>query len=433
MPAAEPLPELEHGFADGERGFERLIAELAAGLIVSAGDELDSGIERALARIVAFYGADRSTLFRLIASPADEATDAGGGESVGLDMIATDSWAVEGVDRLSGVFGSAAFPWALAAVLRGEGIELDPVEGRPPEASVDLASCRRWGVRSVIATPLVSAGKVVGALAIGQVRERRSWSTAELGQLATVAGLFASAVARRHSHQALAEAHRHLDAAQSRFRLAAAAALQAQEEERGRVARDLHDDVVQRLVSLSLSLDLSGADPTIASEARAIAETVHGLSRSLHPRLVESLGFVGAVESELDSFTERFAGDVSLQVGSEDDEVGSDPRLLAVAPEVAGVGYRVLQEALRNILKHADATRVEIRCGIVGTCLRLEVEDDGRGFDPLAPSTGLGLISIAERVALVGGEATFGRAALGGAAVVATMPLEAASPDGVGA
>ncbi len=428
MPAAEPLGDLDGDAASNGRGFEPLIAELASGLIVSAGDELDSGIERALARIVRFYRADRSTLFRLTGSPADAAAEAAA--TSGRDMAATDSWAIEGVARLSGVFGSEAFPWSLAAVLRGESIELDPVAGRPAEAAADLASCRRWGVRSVIATPLVSAGRVVGALAIGQVHERRSWSATERGQLATVAGLFASAVARRHSHHALIEAHRRLETAQASFRQVAATALQAQEEERRRVARELHDDVVQRLVSLSLSLDLAGADPAVAQEARAIAETVHGLSRSLHPRLVESLGLAGAIESEIASFRERFSGEVSLHLGSGRDGAASIPRLHQVSPEVAAVGYRVLQEALRNVLKHAEATQVVIRCRIEGPHLRLEIEDDGRGFDPSAFSLGLGLTSIAERVALVGGESAFGRAGLGGAAIAASMPLEAASREG---
>lgn len=414
--------ELAVTFADGGRdleedpGFGRLIAGLAAGLIVSAGDALDSGIEQALERIVRFYGADRSTVFRIV-GPVGASTEAG----FDRDMVATDSWAVEGVDRIEGIFGSQSFPWALARVLRAETVELDTIASRPSEATVDLESCRRLSIRRVIATPLISAGRVVGTLAIGQVRERDPWSAIERAQLATVAGLFASAVARRHAHQELVEAHRHLEAAQGRFRQAAATALQAQEEERRRVARELHDDVVQRLVSLSLAIELAGSNSEIAEEARAIADTVHGLSRSLHPRLVESLGLGGAIEAEMASFAERFEGGARLQLGLVDG-CGDSP-LPAMPLEVASAAYRILQESLRNVLKHADAREVVVACAFERGRLLLRIDDDGRGFDPEAVPVGLGLVSIRERAALVGGEVSFGRSSLGGVSVRAWMPV----------
>ncbi len=405
-------------------GFGRLIAELAAGLIVSAGEALDSGIEQALERIVGFYGADRSTVFRIVSPPSVEPSDPALRSG---DMVATDSWAVEGVARIEGVFGSRSFPWALDRVLRGESIELDAMARRPAEAVVDLASCEILRIRRVIATPLISAGQVVGALAIGQVRDREPWSAIERAQLSTVAGLFASAVARRRGHQELVEAHRHLEAAQGRFRHAAATALQAQEEERRRVARELHDDVVQRLVSLSLSLELSGAVAGIAGEARAIAETVHGLSRSLHPRLVESLGLAGAIEAETASFAERFPGRARLRLAGEGETVG-DRGVHAIAPEVAAVAYRILQEALRNVLKHAEAGEVSVECSLEGGRLQLRIEDDGCGFASNHEGAGLGLVSIRERAALVGGVATFERSSLGGVAVVASLPVIPAKP-----
>ncbi len=418
-----PSADRDFESASAPRGFERLVAELAAILIVAAGDALDEGIERALERIVRFYGADRSTVFRLVCAGGEVALGGSRAEPQDADMVATDSWAVEGVARVEGVFGSTAFPWALRRTLRGESIELDAVEGLPAEATVDLASCRALGILGVIVSPLIAEARVVGAIAIGQVRERRCWSEEEREQLATVAGLFASAVARRRAHQDLAEAHRRLDAAQARFRLAAATALQAQEDERRRVARELHDDVVQRLVSLSLSVELSDADASIADEARSIAETVHGLSRSLHPRLVESLGLGGAIEAETAAFAERFRGEVGLILGAETGEDRSGSGLHAVPPEVAAVVYRVLQEALRNVVKHAEAMRVEVGCRVDRGWLELCVDDDGCGFDALAEHVGLGLVSMRERMGLVGGELAFERSPLGGSRVLATIPV----------
>lgn len=406
----------------GDGSFDSLVAELAAGLVVSEGGELDGGIETALRRIVCFYGADRSTLFRIGDSVAASADPERAGEGV---LIATDCWARPGVPRIEGVIDERLFPWASTTLRGGESLFLDPTRGVPAEAAEDLATCRSWGIASLIAAPLVAQGRVVGVVAIGQLSRRRPWSDAERLQLAAISGLLAGAVARRRSHLELASAREGLRDAEARFRRAATTAIRAQEEERRRIARELHDDVSQRLVSLSLELELAGVSESIAAEVRGLAEVVHGHSRRLHPRLVESLGLREAIETEIASFGDRFDGRVEF--------IANDRRDADEIPlEIASVAFRLVQESLRNVARHAGAEVVEIRLETSEEELRLAVEDDGCGFESAATPRGLGVVSMRERVALVGGDIAFGVGPLGGTLVEARLPRREPILDGDG-
>lgn len=416
--AAGPVDSATSPMSPTPRSFEGLLTELAAGLIVAEGGDLDGGIETALGRVVDFYGADRSTLFRH--------ADGGGfgADADKIELVPTDCATRPGIPRLEGILAGTHFPATLEAVLAGESVFLDPHRNLPAGAEVDHASCRALGIDSVIAAPLVADGLVVGAVAVGQLARRRSWTDAERIQLGTIASLLASAVARRRSHAELASARGRLEAAETRFRHAAAAALGAQEDERRRIARELHDDVTQRLVSLSLELESVGVPTSIADETRALAEAVHGHGRRLHPRLVESLGLRGAVEAEVEAFEGRFANPVDLRISERGD------RIVEVPFEIASVAYRVLQEALRNVLAHADASRVEVRLGIAPDRLRLGILDDGCGFVPESPPQGLGLASMRERVALASGRIEIETAVGRGVRIEIVLPLVDGHRDG---
>lgn len=189
--------------------------------------------------------------------------------------------------------------------------------------------------------------------------------------------------------------------------------LKAQEDERGRIARDLHDHVCQQLALLAIELDMPAAQRTDASDAaaatstppgttslgwkaRAIAADVHALARELHPARLEHLGLVAAVRS-LGQEVERVH---RLQV----DVVATDwptelPRGLVYCL------YRVAQEALQNVLKHSRAKAVQIAFRATARRLQLTIADDGRGFDAdsAAAPQGVGIASMRERLRAVGG------------------------------
>ncbi len=183
-------------------------------------------------------------------------------------------------------------------------------------------------------------------------------------------------------------------------RQAAAAALAAEEAERARVAQELHDGVGQSLTAILLeagmlaeSEQVTPADAArLRDAARASLAEVRAVARKLRPHVLEDLG----LRSALAALTQDLFSHGPTLVTRNVDAVLPD---LEDGTEV--VVFRIAQEALTNVARHADAASVEVRLQVVGERLELTVTDDGRGLLPDA--TGTGLRGMAERAALVGG------------------------------
>lgn len=182
-------------------------------------------------------------------------------------------------------------------------------------------------------------------------------------------------------------------------------AMRAAEEERRRWARELHDATLQGLGGLRMLLNAAarGSDPERlrAAVVEAIGRLegeigeLRGLIRELRPAALDELGLAAAIEGLATRACEGSGPAVCAEV-----------RLRAerFAPELETAIYRVVQEALTNAIRHAGATLVTITIADHGDVIRACVTDDGRGFDPVAPSGGFGLTGMRERVALLRGE-----------------------------
>ena len=213
----------------------------------------------------------------------------------------------------------------------------------------------------------------------------------------------------------------------ARERQLAAQVISAQDEERARVARELHDSTAQILTAVMLQLGAAARESTTPALDARIAtlrelaaealEEVRSLSHTMHPRVLDDLGLAAALE--------WLARQARAQ-GTMDVQVTACEFNPPIPPSVAAALYRVAQEALRNAARHADAHRVAVRLRRDGTVAVLEVEDDGVGFDvALAEERrpGMGLFSMRERVGLVNGRLTVRSIPRRGTRVVATVPL----------
>jgi signal transduction histidine kinase len=211
-----------------------------------------------------------------------------------------------------------------------------------------------------------------------------------------------------------------------RVRRLAAQVISAQDEERARVARELHDSTAQILAAVMLQLGVAARESTspvldariatlreLASEA---LEEVRSLSHTMHPRVLDDLGLTAALEWLARQTREQEAFDVEVFAAD-------GP---AIPAPLASVLYRVAQEALRNASRHAAPRRVEIYLRRSPTTVTLEVADDGRGFDVRRAEErrpGMGLFSMRERVGLVHGRLSVESSAGRGTRVVAALPL----------
>jgi two-component system sensor histidine kinase UhpB len=188
-------------------------------------------------------------------------------------------------------------------------------------------------------------------------------------------------------------------------RRAGSAALQGQEEERARVARDLHDEVNQSLTGLLLRLEAAreAAPPELEgelAETKALANQAMrellSLARQLRPTALDDLGLVAAIAGQVDQIAR---GGVEAVLREEGDFSDLDD-------DVQLVVYRVAQEALTNAARHSEAKRIGVSLRCSGGGVELEVADDGRGFAFEQSERGLGIGGMRERALLVGAELT---------------------------
>ena len=207
-------------------------------------------------------------------------------------------------------------------------------------------------------------------------------------------------------------------------RRAGSAALRAQEEERARVARDLHDEVNQSLTGLLLRLEAAreAAPPQLEpklAETKALANQAMtellSLARQLRPTALDDLGLAAAVAGQIEQLGR---GEIEASFAAEGD-------FSALDDDAQLVVYRVAQEALSNAARHSGAGRVEVRLRRPETGgVRLEVADDGRGFAFDESEGGLGIAGMRERALLVGGELTIESRPGHGTTVRLTLPGE---------
>jgi signal transduction histidine kinase len=200
----------------------------------------------------------------------------------------------------------------------------------------------------------------------------------------------------------------------------------AHEDERRRLSRELHDDLTQRLARLAIDAGKiehsapasNHGEPgrSMREELVRLSEDVHALSYRLHPSLLDDLGLVEALNAECDGFSRR----ESIPVEFKPRDVPRD-----VPPQTALCLFRVAQESLRNVARHAGASAVEVSLRKVDGGVEMVVHDNGTGFDPSHDRGrhSLGLASMKERVHLAGGELDIDTAPGQGTTVVAWVRL----------
>jgi signal transduction histidine kinase len=235
----------------------------------------------------------------------------------------------------------------------------------------------------------------------------------EQGKLLRMIGMVADNTQRKLAEEALAGVGRRL--------------IEAQEQERTRIARELHDDFSQRLALLAVELEELYQNPPISSEIQRrmgvlqrqvseIATDIQTLSHELHSSKLEYLGIAVAMRGFCREFSER--QDVEIDMRSHD-------LPSSLSPDISLCLFRVLQEALHNSAKYSGVRRVEARLWGEPDEIHLTVSDSGAGFDSEAAKEGrgLGLISMKERLNLVNGSLSIDSQPKSGTTIHARVPL----------
>ncbi len=239
-------------------------------------------------------------------------------------------------------------------------------------------------------------------------------------------------IALKESKQQHAQLMRKSLRAQEQLRHLSHEILSAQEQERKRISRELHDEIGQTLtavnvklatLTLQANLNVKVLKQTIRSTQRLVEQSmnkVHRFARDLRPPLLDDLGLIPALKAHLDTFTKQAGIPVRLKVFAAVEKLDAEKRTVL---------YRVVQEAVANIAAHAKASLVKVEIRKDGSVVRMDVHDNGKGFDVqrrlnARRITRLGLLGMRERVEMVGGSFDIKSTLREGTAVHVQIPFE---------
>jgi signal transduction histidine kinase len=330
-----------------------------------------------------------------------------------------------------GIVGGSVYSQGLAIaqvgevalrVLRGEPVDSISVAALDLDANqVDWRQLRRWGIDEARVPP----GTLV------RFRNPTIWDRYQhyivaaaalfLIQTVLIAGLLIQRNRRRRAEDGLRQSQGELRRSYERNRDLGSRLLKAQETERSRIARELHDDICQRMLLLTIELETWGCESREASPtgeaaftaARDISKSLHELSHRLHPARLGMIGLVAAL-NRLCAETSR----AGIPIDYTHENVPS-----MLPPDLMLCLFRIVQEALQNAIKYSHAKGVSVRLTGDAGGLTLNVIDDGEGFDVEAAwGNGVGLVSMVERIEAIGGSLHVCSRPGAGTRVTATVP-----------
>lgn len=285
-------------------------------------------------------------------------------------------------------------------------------------------------VHSVICTPILdSAGEVIGYFDIRNKQGREGFTISDQEMLMALAPVASIAIQNALAYQRRLTTVAELKESSGQLQALAANLESVREEERTRIARELHDQLGQALTAMKFDLAwltdrLAQSDATIPQKAKAIMaqmdtmiKTVRRISTELRPGMLDDLGLAASIEWQARDFQKRTGIVCEVRVSSED---------LPLARAQSLALFRIFQEALTNITRHANAKRIKVKLIATSEVLTLEIHDDGRGIQAheIAGQHSLGLLGMRERAKRLGGTFTIRGAPGDGTLIRVSIPIQ---------
>jgi signal transduction histidine kinase len=347
---------------------------------------------------------------------------------IAVDIVETDGGIVALLDEARNV---VTYPYlhrlpaelASVTVTRSEGVSAEVMSTGKPTVIDDYRTYPRAvdafvqaGLTSIATAPITSSDRVFGALSVLTINKTKGFSERDVAILTAIGRQAGIAIENAYLYE--------------NMRFYARRITQAQENERKRIARELHDDTIQSLIALTRHMEaLTTSDETLPEAAAArirllqletgdMIRRVRRFSQDLRPSILDDLGLLPALEELTASLNED-------GLRTEFHLKGEGRRL---SSEVELTLFRIAQEALNNVRKHAKATNAVTLVTMSDSYVKLTVQDDGRGFKPPTltdhpgSTSGLGLIGMHERTRLLGGTLVVDSAPGHGTCVIVNVP-----------
>jgi signal transduction histidine kinase len=378
------------------------VNELAEALTLGQG--VDAVIETALNRVVALMNADVGAIFLI-----DK-------DSTVLKLRASQgSFSPELLLAMTNPDSDKNLMHCLLET--GHAIAVEDVRIAMDISSELSQMLSRLGFISWVCAPLKMEGEVIGAYQLGK-RSKRSFNADDMALLEIIGNVVGSSLSN-------AQLLRDLRYKEAELRRALRRAVELQEDERKRVARELHDEVGQALTSILIRLktvqeegDKEAISDRLDDLRSLTAQTIEELRRlamDLRPAALDSLGIVPALQWYTQQCAERTGLDINFSGPDKFERLPLETELIL---------YRVAQEGLTNAIRHGKAQNIEITLGRDAQAIRLTITDNGKGFNPGATNQGLGLVGIRERVELLDGNFSLKTTPGAGAQLLIEIPLK---------
>jgi signal transduction histidine kinase/serine/threonine protein kinase len=371
--------------------FERLLSELSAAFVNLQTDMIDEKIIYWLKRLVSFLGADRGAIFEFKEEDA---------------LFCLSHYYNEPHVAKPPVI-LKHFSWLAEKMHDGQMIVLKNIDDLPEDAQQEKQHLFKEGIRACIVLPMVVGNSCIGVLDFAFLHREKNWTQDFLQRLRILEQIFAHTLARKKSEEKLQKRTRELQETAEKLKHLSEHLQEVREHERASIAREIHDDLGQALTVLKM--DASWMDKHLQDDTESLRmkikemtvfidetiKTVQRLSSELRPQILDILGLFAAVEWQMEEFQKREG--ISYRLTCEGEEMKNE--------KCDVVLFRVLQEALTNITRHARATEVDVLLKMAGGFAKLEISDNGRGIaqNKIHSKSSLGLMGIRERVSFLNG------------------------------
>ncbi len=289
------------------------------------------------------------------------------------------------------------------------------VENIPDKSTVEFL--RQQNVLSILAIPLFVKGKFFGFISFSDCTKQREWETQDIEFLLSISRIIIAVNERKLAEEelknSLVELHRLTQHVQK-----------VREEERVAIARELHDDLGQSLTAVKIDLGIIRQNISdekmmqkIIKVAALVSETIKTVQKitfQLRPSIIDDLGLEAGIEWYTSEFSERNGIEVNLEIKPD----------IIISPEISLVIFRIMQESLTNVSRHAKATKIDILLNESADCINFVVKDNGIGISEIQLNSKIsfGIIGMKERADSVGGKLIIMKNNEGGTSLLLTFP-----------
>lgn len=400
-----------------QAAFDELITGVMTEFVSATAEEIDNEVINGLKAMAEFVGVESAVVIQV-------APDRG-------TWSVTHEWCAPNIGSRMGKFQNVTMggsPWVEEQLTADQPVAIGSRNDLPPDATEER---KRWdiaGVKSIVHVPLRTRGGVInGALSLISFSREINWQLADVPRVRILSNAIANTLERKSAEEMVLQSREQLRALSARLQT-------LREEERTRLSREIHDHLGQLLTALKLDLRSAGRKvallhdgdaKSVVNEKLVSAETladeavvsVQKIASELRPGILDRVGLAAAIESEVRAFQSRTGVQCECKIPND---------APAIPQEHATAAYRICQELLTNIARHAKARHARVGLAYNEGWLVLEVVDDGVGIraSEIDNPESLGILGVHERAAMLGGTTTFEGRTGGGTTVIVTIPFQ---------